>query len=235
MAFFVKRLYKKADGFVFQTSDAMKFYDGAINCKTAVIENPINDIFLNHKKAKTRRKNAVSCGRLEKQKNYGLLIDAFADVVKLYPDYTLEIYGEGSKKEELKGLSRKLGIDNKVLFKGRADNIADEIADAGVFVMSSDYEGMPNALMEAMALGIPCISTDCPVGGPKVLIGKDENGILVDMGDKKALANAILRVIGDKELASELSKNGATVSKMYSVDIIVGRWMSFINDVVGRC
>ena len=230
----MKKLFKYADGFAFQTKDARNFYNGIIKCKTAIIENPINEVFLNHEIPKKRRKTIVSCGRLEVQKNFKLLIGAFADISKKFSEYTLEIYGDGGQKDELLAYANELGVKGKVFFKGRVDDLADRIADAGVFVLSSDYEGMPNALMEAMALGIPCISTDCPVGGPKTLIENDHNGILTKVGNRKQLVDAVSRIISNKKFASELSKRAFKSSKKYEVSKIANKWMVFMEEVVGK-
>ena len=232
IALLAKRLYKNADGFVFQTNDAKNFYKDSIKCRTTIIENPINEIFLSHKTSNVRRKNIVSCGRLVAQKNYKLLIRAFSRVIKYYPQYILEIYGEGSQKDELLELARNLGIEDKVFLRGRVRNLADEISDAGIFVLSSDYEGMPNALMEAMALGIPCISTDCPVGGPKEIITDKKNGLLIDVGNEDQLVNAIKMIISDDELSLMLSKNGVRNSKLYEMKNVVTKWDRFIEMVI---
>lgn len=228
----MKKLFKYADGFVFQTEEAEHFYSGIINCKTEVIANPINESFLNHKLPAIRRKVVVSCGRLEEQKNYKLLISSFAKVVEDYPDYSLEIYGEGSKKDELIEYAEELGVGNKVHIMGRVKEIVDKIIDAGLFVLSSDYEGMPNALMEAMALGIPCISTDCPVGGPKALIKNGHNGILVDVGNEEELSNKMVEIISNTRIAIKLSRNEIDSVKEYSVEKIAAKWKAFVQSVL---
>lgn len=228
----MKKLFKNADGFVFQTEEAKKFYDGIIECKTAIIENPINESFLGHKIPRIRRKVIVSCGRLEAQKNYKLLIGAFSEISRELPEYTLEIYGEGNQKDELLKYADELEIKKKVFFKGRVNDLANKIADAGVFVLSSDYEGMPNALMEAMALGIPCISTDCPVGGPRALIKNGWNGILIDVNNRRQLSNAIMEVLTDTNVSSAISKHGIISSNNYSVEKIAKKWRTFMQSVL---
>lgn len=234
IAHFMRKLYKQTDGFVFQTKEAKDFFASFVKCKTAIISNPINDSFLNYKKPKVRREVIVSCGRLEGQKNFRLLIESFADVVKKHPNYKLDIYGDGSQKDELLALAEKLNIADKVNLRGRVLDIAKEIFDASVFALSSDYEGMPNALMEAMALGIPCVSTDCPVGGPRALIKNGYNGLLVKVGNKQQLAHAIVKLISDKKMATEMSKNGVEESKKYTIDNIMSEWKKIINDVVNK-
>ena len=112
------------------------------------------------------------------KKNQKILIEAFSKIEGAYPEYELIIYGEGSLRETLEKQVRDLGIEQKVKLPGNDANVLEKIRDAGIFVLSSNYEGMPNALIEAMALGIPSISTDCPCGGPKTLVQPYINGLL---------------------------------------------------------
>ena len=229
-----KNLYRDADGFVFQTEDAKDFFKDSIKCKTTIIENPIDGSFMNRAMPKNRRKTVVSCGRLEKQKNFKLLMSAFSDVANQYPEHELEIYGEGSQRKELLVFAKDLGIEKKVHLMGRVDNLVERILDAGIFVLSSDYEGMPNALMEAMALGIPCISTDCPVGGSRAIIKDRYNGLLVKVNNKEQLTNAILNILSDDKLTFKLSKCGIKESKKYTINNIANKWEAFILNVTSK-
>jgi glycosyltransferase involved in cell wall biosynthesis len=184
----MKYLYKKADGFVFQTEDAAKYFEGIIKCDSKIIPNPINPKFIKEPYKGEREKNIVTVGRLESQKNQKMLIEAFGKIESKYPEYSLLIYGDGSKKEELQDLIKEKGLENKVILKGKIDDVENVIDKAKMFVLSSDYEGMPNALMEAMALGLPCISTDCPCGGPRYLMENGKSGLLVPVGNSDAMA-----------------------------------------------
>lgn len=109
----------------------------------------------------------VAAGRLAPQKNFSLLIKAFARFNKHHPEYTLRIYGEGELREELTNLTNSLQIAEKVELPGRSVSLLQEMNSAAMFVLTSDYEGMPNVLLEAMCMGMPVISTDCPSGGRK--------------------------------------------------------------------
>lgn len=115
---------------------------------------------------------------------------------------------------------------------GKSNCIEKDIYNAGIFVLSSNYEGMPNALMEAMALGLPCISTDCPVGGPKTLIKNGENGLLVPVGDEEALSIAILKLIEDNELSQKIANNALKISEKFNPNIINQQWEDFINKII---
>lgn len=134
-----------------------------------IIFNPIS---VSSVSKNTNLKKIVTVGRLTVQKNQKLLIESFSEVLKKYPNIILEIYGDGEKREELKYIIKTLGVSNNVIFKGNILNVHEAIADAGLFVLSSDYEGLSNALMEAMMMGLPCISTTCAGSDELISDGK---------------------------------------------------------------
>lgn len=229
----LKKYARKADGFVFQTEDARAWYgDSVKDIKTAVIPNAINPVFIRPKYAGEKRKVIAGAGRLNDQKNFSLLIGAFAQIAPEFPDYNLVIYGEGEKRRELEKLVEELGLRERVSLPGNIQNIADEMEQNSLFVLSSDYEGMPNALMEAMALGLPCISTDCPCGGPRFLIQNGENGILVPVGNEEKMTEAMRRVLEDKMLKEKLAKNAVQIQERLTSDKIYGEWEKMILSIV---
>jgi glycosyltransferase involved in cell wall biosynthesis len=226
-------LLKQADGFVFQTKQARDYYGGRIADRSVIIHNPICEMPDNlFKPVFERRKVIVSVGRLNKQKNHAMLIKAFADVFKEYPDYTLRIYGDGKERENLVELIRTLGLTDKVILAGTQSDVHKEIVDAAMFVMSSDFEGMPNALMEAMALGIPCISTDCPCGGPAELIENGKNGILVPVGDINAMTKSMKSILCDHNSAELLGREASLIKETHSADLICKMWLDYFNGIV---
>lgn len=224
----VKRLYPKADGFVFQTEDAMKYYDDIIGDKGIVIPNAINPEFVRAPYIGKRKKQIVSAGRLTEQKNFKLLIEVFANILKEYPEYYLSIYGDGHKRSELENYISLLDISERVKLPGYVNNFGSHIIDSSLFVLPSNYEGMPNALMEAMALGLPCISTDCPVGGPKYLIQDGVNGLLIERNNPKQLEIAINKMLSNNEYANELGCNAKKISQDLNSDKIYSKWESYI-------
>jgi len=223
-------LMKQADGFVFQTKQARDFYGGKIAERSTIIHNPIceisEDLF---QPIFDRKKVIVSVGRLNKQKNHAMLVKAFSEVLKEYPDYTLKIYGDGKERENLERLIAITGLSDKVFLLGTQSDIHKAIVDAAMFVMSSDFEGMPNALMEAMALGLPCISTDCPCGGPAELIKNGKNGLLVPVGDIVALSYAMNRILSDISYSAILGEKAKEIVESHSQDKICQHWLEYFQ------
>lgn len=224
-----QKLYEMAplaDGYVFQTQDARDCYEDNIN-NYIIIPNALNSDFLNEEQFNGQRRNViVNVGRLESQKNQELLIRAFAKAE--IPDYTLEIYGEGPLRPFLQNLIESLNLSGKVFLKGHVDNIKDLIRDAQVFVLSSDYEGIPNALLEAMALGLPCVSTDCAGGGARVLINDGIDGLIVAVGNVDKMAAAIKTILNDSAMARTISANAIEKVKMFDAESIYSKWEEFI-------
>ena len=170
----------------------------------------------------------VGAGRLTAQKNFPLLINAFHAISNKYPDYTLEIYGDGELKTQLCELVNDLGLNEKVKFLGFVSNIKEYLQSASLFVLSSNFEGMPNGLMDAMALGVPVISTDCPAGGSKNLIKDGENGFLVPVGDVEHLSKSIDLILSDNDLCCKIGPEARKDADRLRADKIYGMWEEFI-------
>nr|WP_239576133.1 glycosyltransferase [Enterococcus lemanii] len=173
----------------------------------------------------------VSIGRLVEQKNHALLIKAFAKVIDLFPNTELHIYGNGPLKLELENLARKLNVYEKVFINNAIPDVLSKVSDAKLFVLSSNYEGMPNVLIEMMAIGIPVIATDCPIGGPREIIEDGINGLLVPVNDTTELSKKIIQIIDDKEFAKELTKESIKVREKLNVKRICYQWESFIDRI----
>ncbi len=216
--------YRRADVITFQTADGIDYFPAAIAKKAVIIPNPI-DASIPQRYEGERAKKIVTVGRLHSQKNQALLLEAFSDFRAARTDYTLHIYGEGELEEKLKAYAVELGLGDSVVWHGFSARVKEEIADSRMFVLSSDFEGISNSMLEALAMGIPTISTDCPIGGARVYMKNNESGLLVPVGDRKALAEAMLRVAGDDELAERLSINGAKVREQYSPGSIAERFL----------
>ena len=229
----LRRLAHLADGWVFQTQSQEQWYGCCVeSVPKVIIPNAINEEFLDVVNDGVNEKIVVSSGRLTKQKNHALLIKAFALVLKKIPDYKLIIYGEGPERGNLESLISLLNLRDKVLLPGYSTEIKKEMCCASLFVLSSDYEGMPNALMEAMALGIPCISTDCGGNGAKYLIENGVNGLLVPVQDEKIMAESIEKILINPELAKSLGENARKIRDRLSPEKIYGEWENFILSLV---
>lgn len=227
----MKRLYQRADGYVFQTGEARDYFSfsGHITENSVVIPNPLGKEFLNISTRACSRKEIVSVGRLEAQKAPLLLIHAFAGIHASFPEFRLLFYGEGSLREEMQEEIKKFGLEDKIIIKGNTDRIRDDVGQASLFVLPSVYEGMPNALMEAMALGVPCIATDCPCGGPRSLIRSGENGLLVPVGDEKWLEQAMALLLKDLQRAANMGREAQKVTEELAPERIYQQWDSLIE------
>ncbi len=226
------KLYHRASGIVFQTEDAKAYFDPDIQARSTVIFNPVEvpcDII---GKTQDKKNRIVSIGRLEPQKNQAMLIKAFSEIHKRFPEYTLEIYGEGMLRTELETLIRTEELDNSVFLKGYTKNVLTAIAGAKVFALSSDYEGMSNALIEAMALGLPVVSTNHPIGGARMLIEDRVNGMLVKVGDCDAMTRAVCEVLENDQLSTTLSQNAVAIKDRLNVESITDEWMQFIQGII---
>lgn len=221
MRCFVVRI---CDGCVFQTHDAMKYFSESIQRKSKVIFNPTYIKYDDYPRPDSRRDVIVNVGRLSKQKNQALLIKAFAEVHKVYKAIKLEIYGEGELRDELQLLIDKLGLSEYVFLKGTTPNVIGKVYGAKLFVLSSDYEGMPNALIEAMCVGTPIISTDCPCGGPRELVGLANAGKLTKVGDLSEIVAAIMDSLAGNNKDAGL-KN---ICYYLSQDEIFSQWYDFL-------
>lgn len=221
----------KVDGFVFQSRAAQSFFNKKVRDRSVIIPNPI---ILNEASsiAEDRKiKRIINVGRLHPQKNQRILIEAFARVFEQITDYTLEIYGDGPLKNELEEYIGVLGLRKKVHIHEPTKDIQSIIKESSLFVLCSDYEGMPNVLIEAMALGVPCISTDYRPGSVKEIIDNRVNGIIVPPNDLDNLSNAMIEVIKNESLANYLSKNGMKSRDRFASESIYDKWETFLESM----
>lgn len=224
-------LCRYADGAVFQTEQARSYYKNIIKCSSVVLRNPLNPDF-KVEPFQGRRENRIVCvGRLSEEKNQILLMDAFSEIAQRFPDYMLEFYGDGPLKEALTRHIEELSMQGRIRFMGRKDDVQVLIRNASCFVLPSNSEGMPNALLEAMALGIPSIATDCPIGGPAFIIDNNENGILIPMNDKEALKAALIKCLTDKYFADKISERATRVSIDFEAEKVCKEWETYLQEV----
>lgn len=221
--FLERILYKLSYRIVYQTRDAQEYCPPRLRSRSRVVPNIIETRGLEPYVGQ-REKRIVSIGRLGAQKNYPLLLRAFRQFLQSNPEWTLEIYGKGADEGKLRALVEELGITRSVEFAGYVSDITHRINDASIFALSSDYEGISNAMAEAMALGLPVVCTDCPVGGAALLIKNRESGMLVPVRDQQALASALEEVAGDNALAKSLSEGAQASVKRFSSEHMAQLW-----------
>ena len=215
--------YELCSGVVFQTSEAKSFFSKRIQKKSAIITNPLTCESLPEFDGE-RAKRIVNWCRLNPQKNLDLLPEEFLD-------YVLEIYGEGSEKERLLQKIKENGFEEKIILHDFSKNIHEEVKNASLFVSSSDYEGISNSMLEAIAMGIPSICTDCPAGGARETIENGVNGILVPVGDKERMKEAMIKVLSDPEFAEKLGKEGSKLKEKISSKAVAKQWLQFIEKI----
>ena len=226
-------LYRFASGIVVQTKKNQSYFSKTVQKKSCVIYNPV-DLKENAGAAieTKKEKTIVTAGRLMPQKNQTMLIRAFAGVLTKYPDYRLVIYGEGPERENLEQLAGELSVSGQVIFPGNVSDLHEQMKTAKMFVLCSDYEGMPNALIEAMCLGLPCISTE--VSGSTDLIEDHRNGLLIRKDDQQALEEAMLEVIGQPGMAERLSKEAVLLNEKLEVNKIMDQWITWIHEIMKK-
>lgn len=226
-----KIAFKYMDGFVFQTKAAMKYFNQNVKIKSVVIPNVVDVKGVKHIGSNGKNKIIIAAGRLEKQKNYALLIKAFTIVASKLNDVVLEIYGDGSLKETIEKLIIENNIYDRVILKPATKHIHNKMAEADIFVLTSDYEGMPNALLEAMAIGLPCISTNYSIGGVEEIIENNVNGLIVQCGDINNLANKMLFLLKNFEVAELFGINGMKKVAMYDKALYRKKWVAFLKKI----
>ncbi len=217
-------LYSKADSLVFQTDMAAKCFPDKIRKIGRIIMNPISEDIPDYKEYSDRRRVIMTAGRLTKQKNHKLLIDAFLKSHNEYPDYRLEIYGEGEYKDSLKAYIEEKNAEEIISLQGFRDDLKSIMSDTRIYVSSSDWEGISNSLAEALACGMAVVATDCPMGGSAMLIQNNENGILTETGNCDSLADAMSRIMNDEKLAKSFADKALAIRNELAVESISKKW-----------
>lgn len=221
-------LYRFADIIVFQTEGARAYFGNKVRRKSVLIPNFVS-IPKAHWSCTNARKTFVSVGRLDiRYKRQDILIKAFSRISEKYPDWEVVLYGDGNDRSILKKIAIDLNVYDKIQFKGKTSNVSEKIVRDGVFVLSSDTEGIPNALMEAMALGMPVITTDCEPGGAKLLVTNGMNGLMVDRGDMEKMKEALEYSINHLSEMAEMGVEARKSMARFSPLIIAEKWKTLI-------
>ena len=220
--------YSRAAYVVFQTDEVKKYYTDAVQRIGVTIPNPVNGN-LPERFNGEREKMIMAVGRLTEQKNFELLLNGFAKFHQRHKDYCLTICGQGSLLDRLKEQAKRLEIEQNVLFVGYVSDVNTRMQKSAMYVSTSNYEGISNAMLEALAMGVPCICTDCPVGGARLMIQNMVNGLLIPVGDEASLVKAMNMVADDSELAEKLGVEGEKIRKEYSIEKIAEQWKRLLE------
>lgn len=229
----VLEIVNTSKGGVFQTEGAKEFYGKGLQKRGMVIPNPI---FITGEVPcvdySEREKAVVSVGRLDNfQKRYDVMLEAFKLFSDKHPEYVLKLYGRGTDEELIKQWAVDGGIGDKVKFMGLTNQPMQDTCKDGMFLITSDYEGISNSLLEAMAVGLPCVSTDHTPGGARLLITDHENGLLAPIADATALANAMCEFAENPDLAKKCGNNAKDVINRFSPERIINMWEEYILEL----
>lgn len=227
--------YPLADVLMVQTQAVATKYasSGWSLCRVRVIPNPIprQMLDLQHHASVGGRKRLIAVGRLDEGKQFGMLINVFASLSRRHTNWSLRIFGEGPLRPVLQQQIADLGIEGCVELPGRTKDIGEELAEADTFVMTSKYEGFPNALLEAMVVGLPCVTFDCP-SGPREMSMDGQVALLVPLNDEQALGHALERLMSDPDLRQALGSSArASIIERFSLEQVLAQWDSLFEEV----
>lgn len=221
--------FPKAFALVTMTEGAAQFYPEQQRRRTRIIPNPVLPIAIGRRAHQDFNLTAV--GRLTAQKRFDRLIEAFAMIEKDFPDWRLVIWGEGELRPDLENLRDRLGLKDRISLPGLSSEHGGWIETADILALSSDYEGWPNVLVEALASGVPVVSVDCEFGAKDILKG-GELGLLAPRDDVKAFADALARLMKDEALRRDLAARGMEDARKYRPDAITHEWDRLIGEAL---
>ena len=233
----IKWLFPKAAGCVFQTTGQKEFFKPYLQDNSTIIINPINPDYFDVPFPENREKAVVHHARIVDFKNQPMLIRAFLRVHEKHPDWVLRIYGDDSHDgtlEILEDIIAKNNAKDYVFLMGDRKHLEQEIVKGRVYAFTSDWEGLPNSLLEAMALGMPIVSTDCPCGGPRTVMEDGVSGLLIPIMDEDALVDSLNRLIENPDLCQKLGKKASKIRERANADAVFEQWRDYIELVLKR-
>lgn len=232
LRFLARYLFLFSSGIILQTKESQQFFPKKTLKKAVVLPNPLNPIFLEKQYDGEKEKKIILVGRVDSNKNQKLAVQAFAKIHEKFPEYYMEIWGEGEDRESLSSYVKELGLKDKIILPGATSRVKEKLETATLYVLPSNTEGMPNSLMEAMALGIPVISTNCPCGGPAELITDGFDGLLVPVGKVDPMAEAMEKVLFDKELQDTLGTNALCIRERLNPITVNQQWEDYLCSLI---
>lgn len=230
---FMRKFFKYADGGVFQTDGAKEYYKGKIK-NIEVIPNIVDNNYSNVKIDKFEdRKNEIDIfSRIEiRQKRHDVLIKAFNEIHKKHPEIVLNIYGDGPDEEKIKSMVKDFNLSSCVYFKGSTNDTISILKNAKLTILSSDYEGIPNGVIDALAIGIPVVATDTSPGGVKLLIEDTRNGFIVPCGDYKKIAEKVIYLLEHPNVADSFSNESIKIRDRFSEKNIIQKWDNYLERI----
>ena len=221
-----ERMVRKFDKFVVLSQEDKGYWGAMPNIQ--VIPNAA--MFIAPKQADATSKRVIAVGRLDYQKGFNRLIEAWRIIQQHseYKDWQLDIYGQGEWKEMLQGMISQYGLQDTAHINQPTKDIGTAYAQSSMLVMSSNYEGFPMVMIEGMACGLPVVSFDF-LCGPKDIIQPGVNGLLVKNGDIQGLAEAMMRMMGDEDLRQRMSEEAKKVTETYSEEKVMKQWVELFE------
>lgn len=223
---------KHSDGYIFQTAEQENYYPIPLCGKKAVIPNAVfNKYAYTADVPSEREKTVTALGRLVKQKRYDDMVRAFVIFHEKYPEYTLQIFGEGDEKENLQNLIDSFNASDYIIINEPRNDAILFAARSSAYILCSEYEGLPNALLESLYCGVPCISS---IYSPAVkeLITDGQNGLLFEVGDIESISRCLERIISNKAFSDNLSSNAILSTRKYDIENIGEEWIRYFKDVI---
>jgi len=223
-------MFRFADGIIMQTTQGVNYLPDYLKYKAVIMPNSVSEQFVGKAYNRDRNKEISVVGRIDDNKNQAMILRVFENIKEKYPDWSLHLYGDGEKKAELE----ERYACSSIVFHGQVSDMAQYIGKSAIFVLPSKQEGMPNALIEAMAMGNACISTDCPCGGPADLIKDGINGFLIPVDDDKTLLRRIKYLIEDDKLRENMGREAMKVSEDLAPDIVNEKWEKYLLKLMDK-
>lgn len=222
-------LFPFAEGIIVQTPDAREYFNDRVRKKTVILPNSLHPDFICPLYEGKRESIIVSVGRLDTNKNQQMLVRAFAQIAGKYPKVKVIFYGDGEERKNIEKLIIELGVQEQIILAGKQSDIRSEIQKAEIFVLTSRVEGIPNALLEAMSLGLVPICTDFGGGGAKTIIEDGVNGFVVSVDDVNELTNRMEQLLQDEQLEEALRRKAIEVQETLQPERVNRLWKEYFE------
>lgn len=222
-------LLRRTTHLVVQTEQIKSFYSSRLQQRTTIIPNPVTDSVFNIQPGE-KKNRLIAVGRLAYQKNYPMMFRCFKKLLNSFPDYQLFVYGDGPQKEEIKQFILSENLEHNIILAGRTENIIDELNVSKAFLMTSDYEGMSNAMLEALCVGLPIVTTE--VSGARDLIESGINGFITPARDESAYVDALVDLLSNDHLMNVMAQNNRKKAEVFRKEKIVEQWNKLIHQIV---